>query len=105
MTRRVRTWVFGVAAAGFAALLIWGTLGIPDFGHYRGRYGQILNHAAVKERQATNTVTAIVFDYRGLDTMGEEFILFSAVLGIVLLLRSSGKEESFGCSPARRSMG
>ena len=87
MTRRARLIVFGIAAAGFAALLIWGTLGIPDFGHYHRRYGLILNHAVVKERQATNTVTAIVFDYRGLDTMGEEFILFAAVTGVALLLR------------------
>src|SRR5215212_6237608 len=89
MTRRARLIVFGVAAAGLAALLIWGTLGIPDFGHYHGRYGQILNRDAVKERQATNTVTAIVFDYRGLDTMGEEFILFAAVTGVALLLRET----------------
>jgi multicomponent Na+:H+ antiporter subunit B len=87
MTRRARFILFGVAAAGFAALLIWGTLGIPDFGHYQGRYGRILNRDAVKERQATNTVTAIVFDYRGFDTMGEEFILFAAVTGVALLLR------------------
>jgi multicomponent Na+:H+ antiporter subunit B len=92
MTRRIRLTVFGVAAAGFAVLLIWGTLGIPDFGHYRGRYGQILNHAAVKERQTTNTVTAIVFDYRGLDTMGEEFILFASVTGVALLLRERRKD-------------
>jgi multicomponent Na+:H+ antiporter subunit B len=41
----------------------------------------------------TNVVTAVVFDYRGFDTMGEEFILFIAVTGVVLLLRAGGREE------------
>src|SRR5262249_14821015 len=39
----------------------------------------------------TNIVTAIVFDYRGVDTMGEELILFASVVGVVLLLRDTGK--------------
>jgi multicomponent Na+:H+ antiporter subunit B len=87
MNLRFRYALFATALAGFAALLVWGTAGIPAFGHYRGRYGRILSRAAVPERQTTNAVTAIVFDYRGLDTMGEEFILFAAVTGVALLLR------------------
>jgi multicomponent Na+:H+ antiporter subunit B len=35
----------------------------------------------------TNVVAAVVFDYRGFDTLGEEFILFGAVMGVALLLR------------------
>jgi multicomponent Na+:H+ antiporter subunit B len=87
MTRRVRFALFAVAVSGFAALLVWGTTGLPDFGHYHGRYGKIIAAAAVKERQTTNSVTATVFDYRGFDTLGEEFILFAAVTGVALLLR------------------
>lgn len=30
-----------------------------------------------------NIVTSIVFDYRGMDTLGEATILFAAVMGIV----------------------
>jgi multicomponent Na+:H+ antiporter subunit B len=89
VTRRTRIALFAVAVAGFAALLVWGTAGIPDWGHYRGPYGKILTKAPVPERQTTNAVTAIVFDYRGLDTMGEEFILFAAVTGVALLLRET----------------
>ncbi len=89
MSRRVRFCVFAVAISGFGAMLVWGTAGIPDFGHYRGRLGLILTKAPVKERQATNAVTAIVFDYRGLDTLGEEFILFASVTGVALLLREA----------------
>ena len=93
MSRRIRIAMSTAALAGLAALLFWAFIGLPDFGHYRGPYGRMLNGSALSERHTTNVVAATVFDYRGLDTLGEEFILFTAVLGVVLLLRSSGKEE------------
>jgi multicomponent Na+:H+ antiporter subunit B len=96
MSRGTRTVVFGVAAAVFATLLFWGLAGLPDFGSYQGGYGNQLNREVVPERHTTNVVGAVVFDYRGLDTLGEEFILFTAVLGVVLLLRErreTKKEE------------
>jgi multicomponent Na+:H+ antiporter subunit B len=84
--------------AGVLALLVWALVGLPDFGSYRGPYGYVINRIAVPQRHTTNAVTAIVFDYRGFDTMGEEFILFGSVMGVVLLLRSreegSGEEET-----------
>ena len=68
-------------------------LKLPSFGDYRGPYGFVLNRVVLPERHMTNIVTATVFDYRGFDTMGEEFILFVAVVGVVLLLRSEEREE------------
>lgn len=73
---------------GFAALLGWAFAGLPAFGDFEGRYGLLLDRVAVGERHVTNVVTAVVFDYRGFDTLGEEFILFAAVVGVVLLLRA-----------------
>jgi multicomponent Na+:H+ antiporter subunit B len=93
MSRRVRIAIFMPALAGFAALLLWSFIGLPDFGHYKGPYGYVLNRVALPERHMTNVVTAVVFDYRGFDTMGEEFILFAAVVGVVLLLRGEDDEE------------
>jgi multicomponent Na+:H+ antiporter subunit B len=94
MSRRARLGLFAVSAAGLAALMLWGVAGLPDFGHYRGPYGYVLNAVAPGERHATNVVTATVFDYRGFDTLGEEFILFAAALGVALLLREArGKGE------------
>jgi multicomponent Na+:H+ antiporter subunit B len=61
--------------------------GLPDFGHYRHDYGRILNASAPSERHVTNVVASVVFDYRGFDTLSEEFILFAAVMGVALLLR------------------
>jgi multicomponent Na+:H+ antiporter subunit B len=93
MTRSARIGLFAVSAAGLAALLLWAVAGLPDFGHYKGRYGATLNKVTVSERHATNVVTAIVFDYRGFDTLGEEFILFTSVMGVALLLRDVREEE------------
>ncbi len=40
-----------------------------------------------EETGANNGVTAVVFDYRGFDTLGEATVLFTAVAGIVLAFR------------------
>jgi multicomponent Na+:H+ antiporter subunit B len=87
VTPAVRRALFVGAGAGLTALLLWALAGLPDFGHYRGPYGLVLNRVAVSERHATDVVTAVVFDYRGFDTLGEEFILFASALGTALLLR------------------
>jgi len=90
---RVRTAVFVVSGAGLFALLGWAFAGLPAFGDYRGPYGFLLNHVATPERHATNVVAAVVFDYRGFDTLGEDFILFTAVAGVVMLLREGEHAE------------
>ncbi len=79
--------LFLAAAVVFGFLLVWGLSGLPAFGDYRGPYGFVLGDVALEERAATNVVVSTTFDYRGFDTMGEEYILFAAVLGLVILLR------------------
>jgi len=93
VSRRARLLVLLPALGALGAMLAWAVVGLPDFGHYVGPYGYLLNHVALPERHMTNVVTAVVFDYRGFDTMGEEFILFGAVTGVVLLLRAQERDE------------
>jgi multicomponent Na+:H+ antiporter subunit B len=93
VSRRARLAIFCVAASGLAALLFWSIAGLPAFGHYDWPYGKVLNLVVVSERHTTNVVGATVFDYRGFDTLGEEFILFASVLGVSLLLRKDQEEE------------
>ncbi|MBA2313079.1 MAG: sodium:proton antiporter [Actinobacteria bacterium] len=93
MTSRGRRGLFLTGAAGLALLLLWGTAGLPDFGDYQHLYGLTLNAESVAATRATNAVAAVTFDYRGFDTLGEEFILFAAVLGTALLLRAQREEE------------
>jgi multicomponent Na+:H+ antiporter subunit B len=94
VTTRARTTLFLVAAAGLGALLGWGVAGLPAFGEFHGAYGALLNEVALGQRHTTNVVAAVVFDYRGFDTLGEEFILFAAVLVLALLLRRLGEERA-----------
>ena len=93
MTRTVRLTIFAAAAAVLAGLLFWSVAGLPDFGHYHWPYGRVLNAVAVAERHTTNAVAATVFDFRGLDTMGEELILFGAVVGVAMLLRAREQDN------------
>ena len=83
-----------VAAAVLGALLLWGSSGLPDYREFTPLYGQVINAVAVEERSATAVVTAVNFDYRAFDTLGEEFILFAAALVLVLLLRRLREEEA-----------
>ena len=66
---------------------------MPLFGAHPLPYGDAINALAPKERLVTNTVTAVNFDYRGFDTLGEEFMLLAAVTGTVVLLRGSRGED------------
>ena len=94
MSDTVRIRVFAVALAGLLGLLLWAFIGLPDFGHYTGPYGDILNRVAVPERSTTDVVTAVNFDYRGFDTLGEEFILFAAVIAVASILRTLRGERT-----------
>ena len=57
--------------------------GVPD----KQAMDQYIIDETVTETGANNGVTAVVFDYRGFDTLGEATVLFTAVAGVVLVFR------------------
>jgi multicomponent Na+:H+ antiporter subunit B len=77
--------------------------GLPGFGNYPGPYGFIINHIAIMQTRATGVVSAVNFEYRGFDTVGEEFILFIAATGVSTVLRHlrGEHEESSGAAALR----
>ncbi len=99
MTDRLRLGIFLVAGPVFLALYGYAALNLPPWGQYRGPYGDMITRLAVYERHATDTVNAINYDYRGFDTLGEEFILFTAAIGVTMLLR---REKDVLTSPAHK---
>jgi multicomponent Na+:H+ antiporter subunit B len=74
---------------GIAAVI----LHMPTFGDHPLPYGDTINHLAPAERHVTNMVTAVNFDYRGFDTLGEEYMLLAAVTGVLVLLRGRRGEQ------------
>lgn len=98
MTAKWRLWLFLIAGAFFLVYYIAAAKNLPPWGHYRGPYGDVISSLAVYQRHATDVVNAIDYDYRGFDTLGEEFILFTSIIGVMLLLRdpraTSGVSDS-----------
>jgi multicomponent Na+:H+ antiporter subunit B len=94
LSSRVRIGLFLAGGAGLGALLLWGLAGLPSFGDYPGPYGDLIAQLAQPQRHIANAVTAVVFDYRGFDTMGEELLLFAAATSVALLLRETREEQS-----------
>jgi multicomponent Na+:H+ antiporter subunit B len=105
MTPRARLWLFAIAAAGLAACYLWAFSGLPGFGHFPGPTGNVILKHTVGQTNATGVVSAINFDYRGFDTIGEEFILFAAAAGMSVVLRRLRGEraETRGHSPLEAS--
>jgi multicomponent Na+:H+ antiporter subunit B len=105
MTGRARIWIFLVAMSGVTAFYVWGLTGLPGFGNYPGPYGYIINHVAIMQTKATGVVSAINFEYRGFDTVGEEFILFIAATGVATVLRHlrNETEEPAGADALQQS--
>ncbi|NOX71553.1 MAG: hypothetical protein GXO64_02540 [Candidatus Micrarchaeota archaeon] len=60
----------------------------PSFGSFNGykETPQYYISNALKETGAANAVSAIVWDYRGFDTLGEETVLFTSLVAIFTVL-------------------
>jgi multicomponent Na+:H+ antiporter subunit B len=98
MNRRTRTSMFLAAAAVTGGFLVAAFTQLPPFGTKDHPYGTRAVAASLQHRTA-NAVSAVNFDQRALDTLGEEFILFGAVLGAVALLRRARDEDRAAPQP------
>lgn len=86
-------WPSAAAVLITGAVLIYGTLDMPRFGdpnaaphqHVAPHY---IEHA-VAQTQVPNFVTAVLASYRGYDTLFETAVIYSAGLGLILLLRGA----------------
>lgn len=79
------------------AVLMYGTLDMPPYGaadnpvhqHVAPRYLADPDH----EIGVPNIVTSVLSSYRGYDTMGETVVVFTALVGVMLLLSGPKRKE------------
>ena len=82
------------------AILIWGTLDMPPYGdpsnpihhHVAPRYLEESGH----EIGVPNVVTSVLASYRGFDTFGETTVVFTAAIGVMILLSAMRRKDRFG---------
>jgi multisubunit Na+/H+ antiporter MnhB subunit len=91
MRRTAIAFTIAILAGAFLVVALGLSFGEPpvsDLDDYYIENGQILT-------AANNIVTAVVFDLRGFDTLGEATVLFTGVLTVGVLFRKLAKGEEF----------
>ena len=90
MTERARTILYVGSAVIALTAMLYGAARMQPFGSFTGEYTQRLLRVAWPQRHVENVPTAVNFDYRAMDTFGEEFIFFTSVVGVVVLFSGLG---------------
>ncbi len=84
-------------SVGTGLMLIYGTYGLPGFGlaetPVNTHVGQAYLERSVPETGIPNVVTSVLASYRGFDTLGETTVIFTAGIGVLLLLKRFGTED------------
>lgn len=80
-----------VVALAVGAMLIYGTIDLPPFGTAEQPINQVVGidfiDRSKPETGIPNVVTSVLASYRGFDTLGEVTVVFTAGIGILMLLR------------------
>ena len=64
---------------------------LPRFGEPIMRVAKDYIEQGLQKTGATNMVAAIILDFRGYDTLGEATVLFTAVMGVLAVMRRVGR--------------
>lgn len=81
------------------AVLIWAVTGLPPFGSAETPVhlaGPDYLARSVAETGIPNVVTSVLASYRGYDTLGETIVIFTAGIGVLLLLKRPPASDDGG---------
>ncbi len=90
----LNTFIMMVFLATFIAVSYFCFSDLPKFGYPIMRVGSEYLREGLEQVGATNLVAAVILDYRAFDTLGEATILFTAVVGVLAIVRRVGRKKS-----------
>lgn len=105
MSRRLASRLLAtVGLIGAGTLLLVALGGLPRLGDVPHPYADRAVPAALS-RNTANVISSVNFDQRAFDTLGEEFVLFSAAVAALLLLRRFHEQAGLGGGDSGASFG
>lgn len=66
---------------------------LPEFGYPLMKVASSYIKNGLAQTGATNIVSAVILDYRAYDTLGEATVLFTAVIGVLAVVRTVGRKK------------
>ncbi len=66
---------------------------LPEFGYPIMRVSKTYIQEGLSRTGATNLVGSVILDFRAYDTLGEATILFTAVIGVLAVVRRIGRKK------------
>lgn len=66
---------------------------LPVFGFPIMKVSSIYLQEGLSKTGAVNMIAAIILDFRAYDTLGEATILFTAVVGVLAIMRTKGRKK------------
>lgn len=83
-----------VSFVGLFLLIAKNVIGdLPPFGYPIMRVADSYLKEGLLQTGATNLVASVILDYRAYDTLGEATVLFTAVIGVLSLVRRVGRKK------------
>jgi multisubunit Na+/H+ antiporter MnhB subunit len=84
--------IFVIFLAGIKVLGTLPDFGLAAFTRFPDAASATYISRGLQETGAVNLVASVILDYRGYDTLGEATVLFTSILGAVVLLRRKNKK-------------
>ncbi|MFH1801043.1 MAG: hydrogen gas-evolving membrane-bound hydrogenase subunit E [Candidatus Omnitrophota bacterium] len=89
----LNTLVTGCFIVLFLSIAMKACADLPPFGYPIMKVAETYLREGLPKTGAANIVAAVILDYRAYDTLGEATVLFTAVIGVLAIVRRIGRKR------------